>query len=288
MDNLRGIVLMIISMIGFTIEDLFIKSLSATLPVGQILILIGIGAGAVLCGLSRLKGERFFIPAAWSPLVILRAMLEAGAAVAFATSLSLVDLSVVAAVFQALPLVITMGAALFLGETVGWRRWSAIAVGLIGVLMIICPGFEGFEPSALLVLISVLGVATRDLITRRIDASVPSGVVSAQAFIATAIAGGIVISITPQQLQPLYVPEWKMAFMAVTFGVIGYLGIVNATRIAEASVVTPFRYSRILFALIFAVVIFRETLDTLMLIGVAITVASGLFTLLRERRAARG
>ncbi len=284
MNNLRGILFMVAAMVGFTFEDVFIKSLSQTLPVSQILIMLGLSAGLVFLILSRIQGDGFLISAAWTPMVITRAAFEGVAAVAFATSLSLVDLSVVAAVFQTLPLVITMGAALFLGESVGWRRWSAICVGFSGVLMIIRPGLDGFEPAALLVLVSVMGVAARDLITRRIDVKVASGVVSAQAFFTTAIAGVILLLISDQSLQAPNLNEWKLAALATIFGVLGYYGIVVATRIAEASVVTPFRYSRLVFSMIGGMIVFSERPDLMTLLGSTLIIATGLYTFLRERR----
>lgn len=284
MDNLRGILFMIAAMIGFTFEDIFIKSMSQTMSVSQILIMLGIGAAIIFLTFSRIQGDRFFLPAAWTPIVICRAVFDGVAAVAFATSLSLIDISMVAAVFQALPLVITMGAALFLGETVGWRRWSAIIVGFLGVLMIIRPGLEGFEPAALWVLVSVIGVAGRDLITRRIDATVASGVVSAQAFFATAIAGVVLCVVNGQELRMPDAGEWKFVVLAMVFGVSGYYGIVIATRIAEASVVTPFRYSRLVFSMLGGMVVFAERPDMMTVLGATLIIATGLYTFLRERR----
>jgi len=285
MQNVHGILLVVAAMAGFTVEDMFIKQLSQSLPVGQILIGLGCLSAAIFAVLAG--GRAIVARAAWRPVFVIRALAEAGAAMAFATALSLVDISVVAAVFQATPLVITMGAALFLGEEVGWRRWSAICLGLIGVLMIIRPGLEGFEPAALFVLISVAGVAARDLITRRIDVAVSSSVVSFQGFAALVPAGALLLAFGDTGAQPIALPGAAMLAGAAVFGAAAYWGIVQAMRIADAAVVTPFRYTRLLFSLLVGVAVFGERPDALTLAGAGLVIATGLYTFLREQRLAR-
>lgn len=287
MDNLRGIVLIVVAMAAFTVEDMFIKRLSADMPVGQILIGIGIGSASVFALLAHLRGHRILTRAAWRPVFLARALCEAMAAIFFATALSLVDISVVASVFQTTPLVITMGAALFLGEDVGWRRWTAIMIGFSGVLLIIRPGLDGFEPMALLVLVSVVMVATRDLITRRIDVAVPSSVISFQGFAILVPAGaGLLLLFPGAPVAPTGL-GWGMLGLAVIFGAGAYYCIVTAMRIADASAVTPFRYTRLLFSLLVGIIVFGERPDLLTLSGAALIIGTGLYTFLRERRLAR-
>ena len=159
MTNLRGILLILFSMAAFAIEDMLIKSLTMDLPTGQILFLLGLG-GALAFGLAAWRrGQPLFRPLLESRTLLIRTLSEGFAAFFFITALSRVDLSITAAVFQATPLAITLGAALFLGEHVGWRRWSAILLGFAGVLLIIRPGLEGFNPSSLLVLGAVAAPA---------------------------------------------------------------------------------------------------------------------------------
>lgn len=287
MDNLRGILFVLLAMLAFTIEDAFIKQLSNTIAVGQILLLIGAGSTAIFATAALIRRKRLFAREAWRGPFLWRMLAEACAAMAFATSLSLVDLSVVAAVFQATPLVITLGAALFLGEDVGWRRWSAILVGFCGVLLIIRPGLEGFQPEALLVVVSVLCVAARDLITRRMDVTVDSTVVSCQAFSALVVAGPLLLLATGGAYRPMAGAEQLMILGALIFSAIGYYGIVSGMRIGEAAVVTPFRYTRLLFSIIAGVLVFNERPDALTLAGATLIIATGLYTVLRERRLAR-
>jgi drug/metabolite transporter (DMT)-like permease len=286
-NNLNGILFIIAAMAAFTLEDMFIKRLSGDVPVGQILMLLGLGSGTVFAAAAVYRGDNLFAPAAWRGAAILRTLSEAVGAVAFATALSLVDISTVAAVFQALPLVITMGAALFLGEQVGWRRWSAICVGFVGVLMIVRPGLAGFNPSVILVLVAVLAIAARDLLTRMVDSSVSSAVVSFQAFASVIVAGGLLLVSTGAEPTALDGHQVGMMLGGIVFGVAGYYAIVTATRIGDASAITPFRYSRLLFSILVGVLVFGERPDAMTLGGAALIIVSGLYTFVRERRLAR-
>jgi len=287
MNNLNGILMVIAAMAAFTLEDMFIKQLSQDMPVGQILILLGLGGSGIFAGLALFNRQNLFARAAWKPMMIARMLTEAVGGMCFATGLALVDLSTVAAVFQALPLVITMGAALFLNEQVGWRRWSAILVGFIGVLFIIRPGFDGFEPSALLVLAAVFAIAVRDLLTRLVDSNVSSIVVSFQGCAAFILAGGALFVLNPVGIVPVSVPQGGMILAGVIFGVLGYYGIVVAMRVGDASAVTPFRYSRLLFSILAGMVMFNERPDMMTMLGASLIIGSGLYTFLRERRLAR-
>ena len=276
--------LMIAGMAGFALEDLFVKLLSSTISISQILITLGICSAAVFALIAHSKGHNIFAAHIWTRATLARMVVEAIAAVAFVTALSLVPLSTVAAIFQVTPLVITMGAALFLGEQVGWRRWSAIFVGFIGVLIIIRPGFSGFNTSVLFVLISVLGVSARDLITRRLPVNIASTIISFQAFTSVFVAGTILLIMSSDTLVAVSILEGGYFLGGIIFGVAGYYGIVAAMREGDAAVVTPFRYTRLLFSIVIGVIIFNERPDALTLLGSAIVIGTGLFTFFRERR----
>ncbi|MDB4085378.1 DMT family transporter [Amylibacter sp.] len=287
MNNFKGILLMLIAMAGFTMEDLFMKKLSVNLSTGQILITLGFGSSLVFALMAKSKGYKLTAKIFWSKGMIIRQFAEGIAAVAFITSLTLIPLSTVAAVFQATPLVFTMGAALFLGEAVGWRRWLAIIVGLIGVLIIIRPGLNSFDPNVGYILIAVLFVTVRDLITRKLPMNVPSTIVSFQAFASLIIAGGILIFLSDQKIVSLDENQIYFVLGGIIFGVIGYYCIVASTRIGEAGVVTPFRYSRLLFAIIIGFLFFNERPDFYTLLGASIVIMTGIYTVLRERYLAR-
>ncbi|WP_108858409.1 MULTISPECIES: DMT family transporter [Ruegeria] len=287
MNNVHGILLIIGSMAAFALEDMFIKHLSITVPTGQIMIALGLVCGLVFVLMSLATRKRIFDPEAWKGLPLARAGTEAVGALTFVTALSLVELSTVAAVFQAMPLAVTMGAALFLGEQVGWRRWSAIGIGFIGVLMIIRPGLEGFQPESLFVVATVIAIAARDLITRKLDVRVASSVVAMQAYMAVALAGVVLMVFLAQPVVPLQSTQVGPYLGAIGFGVLGYYGIVTAMRIGEASALTPFRYSRLVFSIAAGMLMFGERPDLMTVAGAALILGSGMYTFVRERRLAR-
>ena len=289
MNNTRAILLMIFAMIGFSLEDVFIKSMTQGLPVGQVLILLGTGGALVFATMTYMQ-RGTLAPLVHrdmaSPAMLMRNLSEGASSVFFVTALSLVPLGTVAAVFQATPLAVTAGAAIFLGETVGWRRWSAVGLGFVGVLMIINPTAEAFDLNALLPLVAVFGIAARDLITRRLDPTIPSASVAFYGFLVLAIAGLVILPFSASPVWPTPT-GWGFVLGAVTFGGLGYYAIVLAMRLGEASAVMPFRYSRLVFSLVLGVLIFGEEPELMTLLGAALVIASGLYTFLREARMAR-
>ncbi len=281
-DNLRGIVLMIASMAGFAAEDMFIKWAASDLPAGQILLLIGLAGGAVFALFARMQGQRTLTPAALHPAVLGRNAGEMIGTYGFVTALTLAPLSTVSAVAQAMPLAVTMGAALFLGERVGWRRWTAITVGFFGVLLIIRPGFDGFDPNALWAVLAVFGLGARDLFTRKMPASITTMQLSVWGFLAVALLGAGMLLTSgggklPTGAQAGYIGG------ALAFGIAAYWALTAANRLGEMSVITPFRYSRLVFGVTLGVVVFSERPDMLTLLGGLIIIGSGLYTFARER-----
>ncbi|MCC5967972.1 MAG: DMT family transporter, partial [Natronohydrobacter sp.] len=174
----------------------------------------------------------------------------------------------------------------FFGEKVGWRRWSAILAGFIGVLLIVRPGMAGFEPASILAVIGVLGLAGRDLATRAVPRSISSYQLSTWAFFMLIPAGVFMMLVMGEAPVGLELAQLSKLGAALGIGVFAYYGIVAAMRVGELSFVTPFRYSRMLFALIIAVLVFDERPDGLTLIGAGIIICAGLFTLWRERKLA--
>src|SRR6056297_1665102 len=182
MENLRGSILMVLAMAGFALEDMFIKRLADTLPVGQIIIFLGFGGALIFGAITMAQGRGLWSRDLLSRPVLLRNFGEIVGTLGFVTAIALTPLSSASAILQATPLAVTLGAALFLGEAVGWRRWSAILVGFLGVLMVIRPGLEGFEPASLFAVQGVIGLAIRDLATRAVPRSISSMQLSTYAF----------------------------------------------------------------------------------------------------------
>lgn len=286
MENLRGSALMVLAMAGFALEDMFVKRLSYDLPVGQILAFLGAGGAVMFGAIAIARGHRLFSRDLITAPVLLRNLGELIGTLGFVMAIALTPLASASAILQATPLAVTLGAALFLGEDVGWRRWSAILVGFVGVLMVIRPGLAGFEPASLFAVQAVFGLALRDLATRAVPRTVTSMQLSCYGFATIVPAGLIMVWISGGAVQP-DATQWRDIVLALILGVAGYYAIVAAMRVGEVSFVTPFRYSRLIFALIIAVTLFDERPDALTLIGASIIIASGLYTLLRERRLRR-
>ncbi|WP_114286210.1 DMT family transporter [Candidatus Halocynthiibacter alkanivorans] len=286
MENIRGIVLMITAMAAFSLEDMVIKTAAETLPTGQILVILG-AAGALVFALLSLKSrKRLFTRDALSMAVLLRSAGELVAALGYVTALALVPLATAAAILQVTPLAITMFAALFLGESVGWRRWSAVCIGFFGVILIIQPGLDGFQPASLFALIGVAGLVLRDLATRRIPAQVSTSVVSFYGFIAIFVAGISLLASGQQSVMPAPgLMLWLAA--AALFGTTGYYAIVAAMRLGDTAAIIPFRYARLLFSLVIGVLVFAEYPDNLTLLGATILLATGLYSYARELVLAR-
>jgi drug/metabolite transporter (DMT)-like permease len=284
-SNLRGSLLMVAAMAGFAAEDMFLKSAARSLPVGQILILFGAGGSLIFALLAKRRGERVLHPAILSPPILIRAVFEVTGRLFYTLAIALTPLSSASAILQATPLVVVAGAALIFGEKVGWRRWTAIAVGFAGVLIILRPGLEGFELLSLLAVVGTLGFAGRDLATRAAPPVLSNLQLGVYGFAMMVPTGAALLFAWGGAALPT--PTATAYLLAATIvGVAGYYSLTAAMRIGEVSVVTPFRYTRLVFALILSVTVFGESPDAATLLGSAIVVASGVYTLLRSRRTA--
>lgn len=285
-DNLRGSLWMIAAMAGFAVEDALIKQASTGLPVGEIMAIFGLGGWFGFLLLTWRRGQRAWTPAILRPTLLLRAGTEIFGRLFFTLSLAYSTLAATSSILQATPLAVTLGAALFFGEKVGLRRWGAILVGFFGVLLILRPLPQSFDPTSVLALLGMLGFAGRDLATRAAPPALSHlqlGVYGFFVLIPTGLAlmiweGGAVL---PSPIQAIWM------FATIIVGIGAYYALTAAMRIGAVSVVAPFRYSRLLFALALAVIFFAERPDSLTLIGAFIVVLSGLFMLREGKSMAR-
>lgn len=284
MDNLRGAALMTMAMLGFAFEDMFIKMLSGALPTWQIILSLGCGGAAIFGAIAAAQGRPLVSRSFLTGPVLLRNLGELVGTMGFVTAITLTPLSSASAILQATPLAVTLGAALFLREPVGWRRWAAILVGFGGVMLVIRPGLDAFDPRSLFAVQGVIGLAVRDLATRRVPPGTSSIQLSWLAFLTLIPAAALLAALSEAPPVMPGLAHWAYLAGAVVLGVSAYWAIVAAMRLGEVSFVTPFRYSRLLFALVIGMTVFGERPDALMLLGAAIIVGSGLFTLWRERK----
>ena len=285
--NLRGALLMTGAMTAFTVNDAFMKLLSDHVPFFQLLFLRSV-AVVVLIGLMAWRAGAFSAPLSSKDkaLIGLRTGAEIGAAYFFLNALFNLPIANVTAIIQALPLTVTLGAALVLREQVGWRRFLAIGIGFAGVMIIVQPGSDGFTIYSAYGLLAVVCVTVRDLAARKLNAEVPSLMV---AFVA--VAGVLLFSATGAAFidwQPMGRGDFVLLAFAVFAIIGGYLFSVMAMRVGEIGAVAPFRYTSLLAALLLGVFVFGEWPDAWTQIGAMIVVATGLFTLWRERKSPRG
>ena len=285
-DNMRGAALMVGSMACFGFGDACIKALGGSMPLSQVLTIRGIAASICIALLARGFGQLRFDMARrdWG-LIALRAASEVGAAYFFLTALLNMPFANVTALLQMLPLTVTLASAVIFAEPVGWKRWSAIAIGFMGMLLIVRPGTAGFDAWSLYALVAVACVTVRDMSTRRMSRAVPSLTVTLMSSLA--VLGFAALWSLGQEWQPVTTTTGALLAGASLFIVGGYCLSVFVMRVGEVSFVAPFRYTGLLWALLLGLVFFGEwpTLPTLL--GAAIIMGTGIFTLLREKRLRR-
>lgn len=280
--NLRGALFMVVAMIGFTLNDAITKFSSESMNMAQVMLVRGAFASLFVGLLAWHRGALADPRAMLQPMVAVRVAGEAGATVSFLVALAHLPIANVSAVLQALPLAVTMGAALFFGEGVGWRRWLAIAVGFAGVLIIVRPGFEGFSVYSLLALTSVGCCAVRDLATKRIPHAIPTMLVSTATALAMTVLGALLLS-PMGGWTPMSTDATALLALAAVLVLIGYQFIIMAMRSGDISFIAPFRYTALLWSILLGLVIFGDIPDLPMIIGAAIIIGSGLYALYRER-----
>lgn len=282
-DNTRGALLMMLAMASFTVNDACIKSLAGQMPFFQAVFLRGVATVPMLLLMARATGGLGFRYERrdWG-LVALRSLAEVAAAYLFLTALFNMPIANATAILMALPLALTLAGALFLGEPVGWRRWVAIAVGFVGVMLIVRPGAEGFNIYSVYVLLTVACVTVRDLAARRLSPGVRS--------MGVAIAGAAAVTVfmgLGSLGESWVMPGPREAALLLGAAVLilgGYVFSIMTMRVGEIAVVTPFRYTSLVWALILGLVVFGDWPSGLTLLGAGLVVSTGIYTLYRERQ----
>lgn len=281
-SNMRAALFMTVSMAGFTVNDAMSKYVADNMNLGQIMFLRSAFATAFISVLAWRQGAFAHLRDAVQPMVMIRVVSESAATVLFLIALVNLPIANVSAVLQALPLAVTMGAALVFGETVGWRRWLSIGVGFAGVAIIVRPGLDGFSVYSLAALACVACCTVRDLATKRIPDHIPTIWVSVVTAVGTTLCGGFLIQPMGGWTDP-GMSDLLLLAAAAGLLLIGYQFIVLSLRTGDISFVAPFRYTSLLFSILLGLVVFGDIPDTAMIFGASIIVASGLYMLYRER-----
>ena len=280
-NNLLAIATVIAAGFFLICSDAFLRAASHEMPLGQVVAGRALG-GCVLLGLAAwAQGALRWHRGLWSPAMAVRILGEIGAALFFIAAILKMPFANAAAVLQFIPLITTVAAAWLFAERVGWQRWTAGAIGLAGVLLILQPGTGGFTWWSLLAVAAMLCMSIRDLATTRIDRSVPTlliGTVSA----AGVMVGGLAL----WPLAPWRTPSMEAVGLVAAGGAFvagGFYCMVQAMRLGEVSAVAPFRYGTVLWALLVGIVVWGEVPNLLAMAGVVV-IAPGLAMLARERR----
>lgn len=285
-DNFRGALYMSIAMAAFTVNDSCMKLVTAELPLYQAIVLRGALTTLALLVIGwRMGTIRLRLPAADLRRIGWRTLGEVTGTVTFLSALKHMPLANLSAILQALPLAVTLAAAMILREPVGWRRMLAIIIGFVGVLIIVRPGTAGFDVWALVGLASVGCVVLRDLATRGLSRDVPSVTVAIYAAVSVALTGLVLVPFSGWEAVSLRIAALIVA--AAGFLIMGYLAVVMAMRVGEISLVAPFRYTALIFAIVLGWAVFGQLPDGWTLIGAAIVIATGIYTFYRERRLGR-
>ncbi len=283
MANTRAILFMTAAMAAFAVTDALIKVAAGEIGAMQCLMLISLLSLAGFLPVLWSAGDRLLSSKAVSRPMLVRTAGEIVGSTGIVGGLALVPLSTVTALIQVQPLLLTAAAAMFLGERVGWRRWAAVSAGFVGMLIILRPGLAAFDPLLLLPLMGVVGLTARDIGTRLLPSEVSTAFAASWALLSLTFVGAVG-TFAGDGWQAMTGAIWIAVLAAAVTVSVAYVFITLALRTGEVSAVAPFRYTRILFAMALAWLVFGERPDLAVWLGLLLIVASGLYAFWRERQ----
>lgn len=283
-DNLRGTMLMVLSMAAFTCNDAVMKAVTQTLPLYESVALRGMAVLALMVAAALVQGDglRLTVPRGDVAALVIRTAADIVSTLLYLLALRQMALADLSAIMQALPLAVTLAAALFFRERLGWRRLSAIGVGFLGVLLILRPGTGAFNTWSAVALLSMLLIVVRDIATRYFSRQVGSGTIAFHAALAVMLSG-FVLGVGEDWRMP-NLPEAALLLLSAGFLTVGYLTAVATMRVGEISFVAPFRYTSLVWAILLGLALFGEWPDGWTWVGSALVVGAGLYAILRERQ----
>jgi len=278
-----GILLMIITTIVFASQDGLSKYLATEYNVYMVVMIrYWFFAAFVISMSSRRTGGIKRVAKTKSPILqIFRSVILVAEMCITILAFTLLGLAETHAIFASYPLIIAMLSGPILGEYVGWRRWLAISVGFIGILIILNPGNGIFSPYALVPLAGAILFALYGLLTRYVGQYDNSST----SFFWTGVVGSIAMTVIGLNFwDPVSKSDWSIMLLLSASGVVGHYLLIKCYEVAEASAVQPFAYLQLIWASMIGIIIFGEQITTNVLIGACIIVGAGLFTLWRERK----
>ncbi len=279
-----GIILMVVTTFIFAVQDGISRHLAGEYNVLMVVMIrYWFFAAFVMSVAARKAGGLRAAARTRQPLVQgFRAVLLVAEICVMIYGFTLLGLVESHAVFTCYPLLIAALSGPILGEYVGWRRWAAIGVGFIGVIIILEPGFGVFQPAAVVPLIAALMFALYGLLTRYVARQDSA----ATSFFWTGTVGSVAMtSVGIWFWEPMTGPDWVwMGALCIT-GALGHFTLIKCYEVAEASSVQPFAYLQLVFGSAIGITVFSETIRLNVALGAALIVAAGLFTLWRQRQA---
>jgi S-adenosylmethionine uptake transporter len=285
-NNMTGAALMTGCVFAYVINDAFMKLLFSDIALFQAVFLrsiITVPPILVIGWITKVTIRN--LSNQDKRLIFVRVVAEICTTIAFLTALKYMPLANVTAILQALPLAVTMAAALFLAEPVGWRRWTAILVGFFGVLIVVRPGLEGFNVYSLSALVAIIFITVREIATRKLTNEVPTITVVLSTAIGSALFAGIMMIGT--EWYAVSAASWLLLIGAAVAVLIATLLSVMAMRTGEISFVSPFRYTSMLGAIGLGILMFGDWPDQPTLVGTLIIVSTGIYTFHREQMISR-
>ena len=278
--NRRGMFALMGAMASFAVNDMVMKLTAQRYALGEVITVRGAIAtvlvGSVMLALGHMPALRFI-----RPLVLTRTMFDGLAMVLFTTALIHMPLAELSAINLVSPLLITAAAVIFLHEEVGWRRWTAIAIGFLGTLLIIKPTPGTFNAWALLGVATAFAGVARDMITRLLDPRIPSIMISFLAAFGSMIIGPV-MGLT-EQWRPMALADVGLLAISAVFVASGHMLVVIAFRgTVDVAAIAPFRYTLLIFAGVCGYLGFGEVPDRYAIFGSVLIVGSGLYALHRE------
>lgn len=275
---------MLASMGAFAVADALVKVSTAVMSPAQVMFYLLSGALIIFTFMALMQKDKLLDVRAFSAILLLRYVTEIIGMIGMIMALALVPISVVGAITQATPLLAAVGAVVFLKEHVGWRRWCSIIVGFIGVLLIVQPEGVEFDYAILWAILAMVSMSIRDLTTRLIPSDISSASLATYTMVAATLFAVAWVMYNGESFLAEHT-NWRVVIPMIVLGSLGYILLIFALRIAEVSVVMPFRYSRIIYLLLLGVLVFDEKPSLRMLIGAALIIASGTYMMWREHLA---
>ncbi len=280
--NTRGAIFMMLAMAGYVLNDTLMKVVASDATIFQAIFVRGVFITTAIGFLVWQRGLSLNPLTYFNRMVWFRVFAELIGTIFFLLALIRLPIANISAILQVTPLVLTLATALFLGEQVGWRRYSAIILGFIGVMLIIKPGTDAFNSFSLLALAAMGLVVIRDLSTRQVPAHIPSLILAYLTALMITLMGGVVSLFRPW---PAISSETiGLLGIAASFLFVGYLFSIMTMRVGDVGFIAPFRYTLLIWAILLGIFVFGDIPDALTLLGCVIVAGTGIYSLYRERK----